>query len=94
MREYWVYIMSNHSHVLYTGMTSNLVTRVWKHKHKVYEGFTKKYNVTQLVWYESTTEVLAAIQREKQVKNWPRSRKVSLIRLMNPTWRDLSDDFD
>jgi putative endonuclease len=94
VREYHVYIMSNHSRNLYTGITSNLAARVWKHKSKVYEGFTKKYNITQLVWYESTTDVLAAIKLEKQIKNWPRSRKVALIRLMNPTWRDLSDDFD
>jgi putative endonuclease len=67
---------------------------VWKHKNKFYGGFTKKYNVTQLVWYESTTDVLAAIHREKQIKNWPRSRKIALIRRMNPTWRDLSQDFD
>jgi putative endonuclease len=94
MRDYYVYIMTNHSRTLYTGFTSNLVARVWKHKNKVYKGFTKKYNITQLVWYESTADVLGAIQREKQIKNWPRSRKVALIRRVNPMWRDLSDDFD
>jgi len=67
---------------------------VWKHKHKVYDGFTKKYNITHLVYYETTTDVFGAIAREKQIKNWRRSKKVALIRTMNPTWRDLSADFD
>jgi len=94
MRDYYVYIMSNHSRILYTGVTGNLVTRVWKHKHRVYKGFTKKYNIRQLVYYEVTTDVRAAIEREKQIKRWRRSKRVDLIRRMNPTWRDLSDDFD
>lgn len=94
MHDYYVYIMSNHSHTLYTGFTSNLESRVWKHKHKVYDGFPKKYNITQLVYYETTTDVLGAIAREKQIKDWRRSKRVALIRAMNPAWRDLSDDFD
>jgi putative endonuclease len=94
MRVYYVYIMSNHSRILYTGFTSDLVTRVRKHKVKVYDGFTKKYNITQLVWYEAANDVRAAIEREKQIKDWRRSKRVELIRKMNPTWRDLSDDFD
>jgi putative endonuclease len=94
MRDYYVYIMSNHSRTFYTGFTSNLVTRVLKHKNKMHDGFTKKYNITQLVYYESTTDVRAAIEREKQIKDWRRIKRVALIRKMNPTWRDLSDDFD
>ena len=94
MRDYYVYMMSNHSRTLYTGFTSNLVTRVWKHKNTVYDGVTKKYNITQPVYYETTTDARAAIEREKQIKDWRRSRRIALIRRMNPTWRDLSDDFD
>jgi putative endonuclease len=94
MRDYYVYILSNHSRILYTGFTSNLISRIQKHKQKLYDGFTKKYNVTQLVWYETTTDVRAAIEREKEIKAWRRSKRVELIRRMNPTWRDLSDDFD
>jgi putative endonuclease len=85
MRDYYVYIMSNHSRILYTGFTSDLIKRVQKHKEKVYDGFTKKYNITQLVYYETTTDVRAAIEREKQMKDWRRSKRVALIRAMNPT---------
>jgi len=86
--------MSNHSRTLYTGFTSNLISRVWKHKNRVYDGFTKKYNIRQLVYYETTTDGLAAIEREKEIKKWRRSKRVALIKRLNPTWRDLSDDFD
>ncbi len=94
MRTYYIYIMSNHSRTLYTGFTSNLISRVWKHKNRVYDGFTKKYNIRQLVYYETTTDGLAAIEREKEIKKWRRSKRVALIKRLNPTWRDLSDDFD
>jgi putative endonuclease len=92
-KEYYVYIMSNSSYTLYVGVTSNLEQRVWQHKNKVAEGFTARYNVTWLVYYASTNDVLEAIAREKQIKGWTRARKLALIREFNPTWRDLSRDW-
>jgi putative endonuclease len=92
-KEYYVYIMSNSSYTLYVGVTSNLEQRVWQHKNKVAEGFTSRYNVTWLVYYASTNDVLEAIAREKQIKGWARARKLALIREFNPTWRDLSHDW-
>ena len=91
---YYVYIMTNPSHtVLYVGVTNNLKRRVHEHKHKLVEGFTSKYNVTYLVYYEETSDVRAAIAREKQIKGWVRARKVALIEASNPAWRDLSADW-
>ena len=75
---------------MYVGMTSNLEVRVDQHKNKRLDGFTKHYNVTRLVYFEATNEVLAAIAREKQIKGWRRSKKIALIESMNPQWRDLS----
>ena len=90
MNEYYVYIMANRSRTLYTGVTNNLERRVYEHKHKLVEGFTKKYNITRLVYYEQTSDIKAAIAREKQIKGWLRSKKVSLIESLNPNWSDLS----
>jgi len=90
MNEYYVYIMANRSRTLYTGVTTNLERRVYEHKHKLVEGFTKKYNITRLVYYEQTSDIKAAIAREKQIKGWLRSKKVSLIESLNPNWSDLS----
>ena len=91
MNEYYVYIMANRSRTLYTGVTNNLERRVYEHKHKLVEGFTKKYNITRLlVCYEQTSDIKAAIAREKQIKGWLRSKKVSLIESLNPNWPDLS----
>ena len=90
MGQYYVYIMTNRSRTLYTGVTNNLVRRVYEHKQKLVPGFTEKYNTTILVYYETTSDVLSAIAREKQVKAWLRSKKISLIESMNPQWRDLS----
>jgi len=91
---YYVYIMTNPSHtVLYVGVTNNLKRRVHEHKHKLVEGFTSKYNVTYLVYDEETSDVRAAIAREKQIKGWVRARKVALIEASNPAWRDLSADW-
>ncbi len=78
------------SRVLYAGMTSNLVLRVWQHKDKSVEGFTSKYNVTSLVYYEECDGPKAAIAREKQIKGWSRAKKVALIESMNLEWDDLS----
>jgi putative endonuclease len=91
MDQYYVYIMANRSETLYTGVTSNLERRVYEHKHKLVDGFTKKYNLTRLVYYEITDDVRSAIAREKQIKGWLRRTKIVLIESMNPQWRDLSD---
>jgi len=93
MKNYYVYIMTNMSRTLYTGVTSDLPRRVWEHKEKLVEGFTKKYNITKLVYYEETNDVLSAIEREKQIKGWLRKKKIDLILGVNPEWKDLSEDF-
>ena len=88
--QYYVYIMTNRVRTLYVGVTNNLERRVYEHKHKLVNGFTKTYNITWLVHYEETSDVMAAIEREKQIKKWRRSKKVALIESTNPKWRDLS----
>lgn len=88
-----VYIMTNKSKTLYTGVTSDLVKRVWQHKEKLVEGFTKKYNITKLVHYELTEDIESAIAREKQIKGWLRSKKIKLIEKDNPRWKDLAEDW-
>jgi putative endonuclease len=90
MAEFYVYIMTNKSRTLYTGVTNNLTRRVYEHKHKLVPGFTSKYNITQLVYFESTPNVRAAIAREKQIKGWLRAKKIALIDSLNPQWNDLS----
>jgi putative endonuclease len=90
MKQYYVYIMTNRSRTLYIGVTSDLARRVYEHKQKRLPGFTSKYNITQLVYYEVTTDVHAAIAREKELKGWLRAKKVALIEAMNPEWEDLS----
>ena len=90
MNEYHVYIMTNHSRTLYTGVTNDLKRRVYQHKHKLIPGFTSKYNITQLVYFETTTDVKAAIAREKQIKGWLKKKKFALIDSINPQWQDLS----
>ena len=88
---YYVYILSNkYCNVLYTGVTSDLLRRVYEHKnHFDPDSFTSKYNVTRLVYFEETSDVKAAIEREKQIKSWNRNRKTSLIMEKNPQWIDL-----
>ena len=90
-KQYYVYIMTNRSGTLYTGVTSDLERRMYEHKRKVAEGFTKRYNIDMLVYYEVTTDIREAIAREKQIKAWRRSKRVALIESTNPQWRDLSD---
>jgi len=91
MREYcYVYIMSSQRRVLYVGVTSNLEQRVFQHKGHVFEGFTARYNVTLLVYFERFATVQTAIAREKEIKGWRRQKKVALIVSLNPKWRDLS----
>ena len=89
-RQYYVYIMANESRMIYTGVTNDLERRVHEHKAKLVDSFTKKYNMTQLVYYEATDDIRSAIGREKQIKGWVRRRKIVLIESLNPTWRDLS----
>lgn len=89
--KYYVYIMTNKSKTLYTGVTNNLLRRVYEHKNKSIEGFTKKYNITKLVYFEEIDDVSMAIAREKEIKGWLRIKKIKLIESMNPEWRDLSE---
>ena len=86
----YVYILTNTKNtVLYTGVTSNLVKRVYEHKNKMVQGFTKKYNLHKLVYYEVFDDMVDAIVREKQIKGWLRSKKLLLIEKVNPNWADL-----
>ena len=92
-RHYCVYIMTNrHNTVLYTGVTNDLKKRAWQHREKLVEGFTKRYNVTKLVYYEVFDDVHAAIAREKQIKAGSRQKKIDLVNSMNREWRDLYDE--
>jgi putative endonuclease len=92
-RQSYVYLLTNkYNTVLYTGVTSDLKKRVWQHKEKLVEGFTKKYNVDKLVYYEVFADIRDAIAREKQIKAGSRQKKVDLIQVMNPQWRDLYDE--
>lgn len=85
-----VYILaSKRNGTLYTGVTSGLKQRVWQHKNDCVEGFTKKYKVHNLVWYEIHDTMMAAIEREKQIKNWKRAWKIKMIEEQNPAWNDL-----
>ncbi|MDD5288395.1 MAG: GIY-YIG nuclease family protein [Dehalococcoidales bacterium] len=93
MRDYYVYIMSNHSRTLYIGVTNNLPRRVSEHKAKLVDGFTKRYNLNRLVYYENTNYIATAIEREKEIKGWVRRKKVALIHSFNPAWEDLSLEF-
>jgi len=91
-RFYYVYIMASDSGTLYTGVTNNLYRRVWQHKNGIIEGFTKKYVCHKLIYYEQTDDIFLAIQREKEIKKWNRSKKEHLIKEMNSGWIDLSTD--
>ena len=87
---YFTYIMASRSHTLYIGITGDLQKRVFQHKWKEHRGFTARYNCDRLVWFESHQEVQKAIAREKELKGWRRSKKLTLIESVNPTWADLS----
>ena len=93
MKQYYVYIMTNRSKTLYIGVTNNLQRRMYEHKHHLMTGFTSKYDLTRLVYFEETSDVNIAIAREKQIKGWLRAKKVALIESMNPDWRDLSEEW-
>ena len=88
-KRYYVYLATNASRTLYVGMTSNLPRRTAQHRAKAPGSFTAQYNVTQVVYFEETSEVEAAIEREKQIKRWSRRKKVALIESFNPAWADL-----
>lgn len=90
MKQPAIYIMTNRPHgTLYTGVTSNLVQRVYQHKNKLIKGFTSKYNLTLLVYFECTDSIISAIEREKQIKGGSRQAKIELIESINPKWLDL-----
>ena len=90
MKTYYIYIMASKKNgMLYIGVTDDLYRRVWQHKNDVHEGFTKKYSVHNLVWYDATNDVEGAIQSEKQMKKWNRQWKINLIEKENPEWTDL-----
>ncbi len=91
MNQYHVYILASRSRTLYTGITNNLVRRIYEHKQKLVPGFTEKYNVDRLIYFEETSDVRDAIAREKQIKGWTRAKKIVLIESINPEWKDLSD---
>jgi putative endonuclease len=93
MKEYFVYILANKSGMLYTGITNNLEHRLYQHKTKYNEGFTTRYNINRLVYFETTDDVTAAIAREKQIKGLLRSKKFDLIKRMNPNMSDLNEDW-
>ncbi len=91
---YYVYILTNkNNRVMYIGVTNDLVRRLYEHKQELVDGFTKRYHVHKLVYYEQTTDVRSAIEREKQLKGWIRARKNELVETINPDWRDLSEDW-
>jgi putative endonuclease len=92
-RQYYVYIMTNSTRVLYTGVTNNLMRRVYEHKEGAKPGFTSRYKIGWLVYFEVTSDVRDAIVREKQIKGWLRAKKMALIESLNPEWRDLSMDW-
>ena len=90
---YYVYLLASGCRgTLYVGVTNDLVRRIWEHKQDVVEGFTKKYTVHDLVWFETAEDPVAAITREKQVKKWKRAWKLQLIETSNPNWNDLYDE--
>ena len=90
MRTYYVYIMASKSRTPYTGITNNLERRLLQHRHKLLPGFTARYNIDRLVYYEVFSEIQAAIAREKQIKSWGRMKKLTLIESVNRDWNDLS----
>ena len=91
---YYVYIMTNHSGTLYVGVTNDLERRVIEHTEHKIDGFTKKYKITRLVYFEETPSRRTAIEREKEIKGWKRHKKVKLIEVLNKGWKDLSKEWE
>ena len=93
-KDFYVYIAVNrHNNVMYVGVTNNLVRRMFEHRSGMIDGFTKRYNINKLVYFEQTSDVIAAISREKEIKKWRREKKDLLITSINPEWTDLSSDW-
>jgi putative endonuclease len=93
MHTYYTYILASQSRVLYVGVTRSLAHRLYEHQHELTPGFTSRYKVQQLVYYEEHSDIQRAIHREKQFKRWPRAWKIDLIESFNPLWLDLSERF-
>ena len=94
-KTYYVYLLTNwNNQVMYVGVTNDLERRIYEHRNKLVDGFTKKYNVEKLVYFETASDVLAAIEREKQIKKWRREKKNQLAIEMNPEWKDLSLEWE
>jgi putative endonuclease len=91
--DYWVYILASKHRTLYTGMTNDLERRLFDHREGLVRGFSRKYNIHHIVYFEWTDNPLAAIEREKQIKGWSRGKKIALIETKNPDWRDLSESW-
>ncbi len=92
-RKFYIYILTNRSNTLYIGVTNNLQKRLWEHKHKLVKGFTAKYNLDRLIYFEEYRDVNEAIEREKKLKGWNRKKKINLIKTKNPEFKDLSLSF-
>ena len=90
MKRYWVYIMSGRTRTLYVGVTNDIERRTYEHRNKSVAGFTSKYRLDRLVYFEEHADIRDAIEREKQIKSWRREKKVALIKSLNSSWRDLS----
>ncbi len=94
MKQYYVYIMTNQSGTLYTGVTNDLARRIYEHKQGKGSQFTSRYRITKLLYFEETRDIHAALAREKQIKGWTRAKKLELIGIDNPKWDDLSAAWD
>ena len=93
-RIYYIYLIANwNNKVMYAGVTNNLERRIYEHKNKLVRGFTEKYNVNKLVYYEQAKDVVSAIAREKEIKKWRREKKNQLVNKTNPSWKDLSSEW-
>lgn len=93
-KQYFVYILANKTRRLYVGVTGNFIRRIAQHKGHLLDGFTKKYNIDRLVYYEETNDVYTALNREKEIKAWSRAKKIKLIEKDNPDWNDLAENWD
>ena len=93
IHQYYVYILTNKSGTIYVGVTNNIKKRVYQHKNKLVEGFTKKYNIDILLYYEPFSDINSAIAREKMIKGWVRKKKIELINTINPNWIELSSNW-
>jgi putative endonuclease len=93
MKNYWVYIISGRTRILYVGVTNDIERRVYEHRNKSVPGFTSKYRLDRLVYFEEHVDIRDAIEREKQIKSWQREKKAALIESLNPRWKDVSLDW-